>query len=144
MELADVRTVCGVLVLDASQRLLLVRRADDGTWGLPGGGVEPGETWLDAAQRECLEETGWRIAVTELFGVYSDPATQIHRYSDGRRRHLFGAVFLGTLVEQSADHDDEVLEVRLFEADALPSPVFPPDAPVLRDFVDGRRPPVIG
>ena len=38
------RTVCGVVALDPAGLVLLVRRADDGSWGLPGGGVEPGET----------------------------------------------------------------------------------------------------
>lgn len=38
-----VRTVCGVIALDHVGQVLLIRRADDGTWGLPGGGVEPGE-----------------------------------------------------------------------------------------------------
>lgn len=112
--------------------------------GTTRGGVEPGETWLEAAERECREETGWRVAATALYGIYSDRMTQTHRYNDGRRRHFFGAVFLATLVEQVDDHDDEVLEVRLFEKHALPSRVFGPDAPVLRDFVAGRRTPVIG
>lgn len=76
--------------------------------GLPGGGVEPGESWLPAAERECREETGWRVSVTGLYGVYSYPATQTHRYSDGRRAHFFGVVFLATLVEQVEDPDDEV------------------------------------
>lgn len=144
MEKVTVRAVCGVLALDSQQRILLVRRADDGTWGLPGGGVEPGETWVQAAERECREETGWQVAATGLYGVYSDPTTQKHVYSDGRRAHFFGAVFLATLVKKLAGHDDEVLEVRLFDKGALPSRVFAPDAPVLRDFVAGREPPVIG
>lgn len=144
MEGVGVRVVCAVLAVDAAQRILLVRRADDGTWGLPGGGVEPGETWVQAAERECREETGWQVAASGLYGIYSDPTTQTHHYSDGRRVHFFGAVFLAALVKKVTGHDDEVLEVRLFEKDALPSPIFAPDAPVLRDFIAGRPPPVIG
>lgn len=56
------RPAARILCLDAGQRLLLMRWRDphDGTllWEPPGGGVEPGETPLDAARRELAEETG--------------------------------------------------------------------------------------
>lgn len=51
------------------------------------------------------------------------------------------AAFLAALLEQAAEHDDELLEVRLFEKYALPSRLFSPDAP---DFVGGRAHPVVG
>jgi 8-oxo-dGTP diphosphatase len=56
----------GAVVRDGEGRLLLVRRGHAparGTWSLPGGRVEPGETPEVAAAREVLEETGLRIAV---------------------------------------------------------------------------------
>ncbi len=37
--------------------VLLVQRRDDGTWAMPGGSIEPGESPFDAAVRECGEET---------------------------------------------------------------------------------------
>ncbi len=72
--------------------LLLMRRADEGTWGLPGGGVEGGETWELGAKRECLEETGWTVRVTGVLGVYSDPETQTHTYPSGERVHFVGGL----------------------------------------------------
>jgi len=136
--------MCGVIALDEERQVLLIRRADDGTWGLPGGGVEPGEDWCAAAGRECLEETGWEDEVTGLFGVYSDPATQIHQYGDGRFVHFFGVVFLAAAHEQVDAPGEEVRQIGLFARDAWPSPLFPEDEPVLRDFALGRTPPVIG
>lgn len=50
----------GILFRDPSRRLLLLRRADGafpGTWALPGGKIEPGETAEQAARRETAEET---------------------------------------------------------------------------------------
>ena len=137
------RTVCGVVALDDAGRVLLVRRADDGTWGLPGGGVEPGEDWSGAARRECLEETGWQVAVTGVLGVYSDPATQVHRYADGRLVHLFGVVLLAAAEVRVGVPDEEVREVRFFASSAWPSPLFAPDEPVLRDVALGRATPVL-
>ena len=55
-------------------QVLLVRRADDGYWELPGGRVEVGESTSAAVVREVAEETGVRIKVIGLAGVYSDPA----------------------------------------------------------------------
>ena len=74
-EQLTVRAAAGVVVRDRDRVLLIHRRGED-TWGLPGGGVEPGETWSGAAIRECLEKTGWRIQIDKLLGIYSDPETQ--------------------------------------------------------------------
>ena len=59
----ETRTAGRVLVLDAERRVLLLhtRQSVGSTrtnWVAPGGGVEPGETMLDAAARELFEETG--------------------------------------------------------------------------------------
>lgn len=128
-----VRAVCGVVAVDPGGRVLMVRRSDDGTWGLPGGGVEPEETWQAAAVRECQEETGWRVTIDGLLGIYSDPATQVHRYPDGSWKHFFGVVFTARAMEQASQGDGEALEVAFFHLDDLPEPLFGPDRPVLRD-----------
>lgn len=110
-----------------------MRRSGDGSWGLPGGGVEPGETWVQATVRECLEETGWEVEVTSLLGIYSDPATQTHRYPDGRTVQFYGVVFLATATRLSGFPDGEASAVDFFPLDDLPAPVFAPDRPVLAD-----------
>ncbi len=55
-------------------KVLLQKRSDNGLWGLPGGGMDAGESMAECAVREMLEETGIESRVTRLIGVYSDPA----------------------------------------------------------------------
>jgi 8-oxo-dGTP pyrophosphatase MutT (NUDIX family) len=62
------------VVRDERERVLLVRRIDDGNWELPGGRVEVGETATDTLVREVAEESGSRVEPTDISGVYSDPA----------------------------------------------------------------------
>jgi 8-oxo-dGTP diphosphatase len=140
---ATVRAVCGLVATDDQGRVLLIRRSDDGSWGLPGGGVEVGESWEQAAVRECQEETGWQVDVDGLLGVYSEPRTQVHRYPDGRQVHFFGVVFTGTVRRRSTVPDGEATEVGFFALDRLPRRLFAPDEPVLEEAVRRRLGPYL-
>ena len=51
-------TSAGGVILDAENRVLLLRRKQEGTWVLPKGRVEPGESLRQTALREVEEETG--------------------------------------------------------------------------------------
>jgi 8-oxo-dGTP diphosphatase len=72
--------------------LLLVRRCDSGTWELPGGRVDVGETAVEAAVRETVEETGVHVEVTELAGLFTDPG-HVVRAIDGEVRQQFALLF---------------------------------------------------
>lgn len=63
-----------VALIERDGRLLVERRADDGTWGLVGGALEADESVSDALVRELREETGLTATSVELFGVFSDPS----------------------------------------------------------------------
>ncbi len=58
-------------IFDEEGRILLVRRADDGTWCLPGGWVDPNETPAQAAVREIKEETGLDARMVQLVNVFT-------------------------------------------------------------------------
>ena len=60
------------IIFDAERRVLLSHRRDIDAWNLPGGGVETGETPVEAVMREVTEETGLEVAVDRLVGVYTN------------------------------------------------------------------------
>jgi 8-oxo-dGTP diphosphatase len=53
-------------------RVLVIQREDDGRWVPPGGVLELAETPQECCVREVLEETGYRVEVGELTGVYKN------------------------------------------------------------------------
>ena len=59
-----------VLVMDVQNRLLMIKRSDNGSWGVPGGAMELGETTEETARRELFEETGLEVGELTLFGVF--------------------------------------------------------------------------
>lgn len=61
-------------VVDDQDRVLVIRRADNGHWQPPGGVLELDETFEDGIRREVVEETGVTVAVQELSGVYKNLA----------------------------------------------------------------------
>jgi len=54
------------------ETLLVIQRADNGHWELPGGVLELGESFEDGVVREVLEETGITVSVERLSGVYKN------------------------------------------------------------------------
>lgn len=95
--------------------LLLIERADDGWWALPGGLVDVGETFAQAAVREVREETGYEVEVTGLVGLYSDPG-HVTSYDDGTVAQECSVVFRAHVAGGAAAVSDESAQVRFVEA----------------------------
>jgi ADP-ribose pyrophosphatase YjhB (NUDIX family) len=99
-----------VVVNDAGQ-ILLIRRADNDNWALPGGAMDLGESLIDAARRETAEETGIHVQITGLVGIYTDPRHVILYTSDGEVRQEFSVVFTGRPIEGEPTRSDESRDV---------------------------------
>lgn len=113
------------VVRDEAERVLFIRRADDGRWGLPAGAVDPGESPADAIVREVREETGLVVRVARVAGVFGGRGYR-HRYPNGDEAEWVVAVFecdvvAGELVPQ----DGEALELRYFAPEEAPTLQLP-------------------
>jgi len=126
-----------VVARDDEGRILLHRRSDNGNWGLPGGGIEPDETAAAAAVREALEETGYRVELDRLLGVYSDPAFTTMTYPDGGRVAYVAVVFTARVTGGAPALSDETLEVGWFGPDELPASVSPGHRQRIEDALQG-------
>jgi 8-oxo-dGTP diphosphatase len=79
---AHIRVGVGALV-PLGERLLVLRRAGAhgaGTWGLPGGHQEFGESPEQTAVREVAEETGLHVLAIARRGFTDDPMPEIGRH----------------------------------------------------------------
>jgi len=79
------RVGCSAMIFDEKhEKVLLTQRTDNSRWCLPGGGMESGESAAEACEREVWEETGLKVRVARLIGVYSNP-DQLVIYPDGNK-----------------------------------------------------------
>ena len=93
-------------------KVLLCKRAIEPRyclWTLPGGFMDNGESTLDAASRETIEEAGARIKIHDLYSLYN----VIHI----NQVHLF---FRATLLDLDFAAGEESLEVALFSQHEIP------------------------
>jgi 8-oxo-dGTP pyrophosphatase MutT (NUDIX family) len=125
--------------------LLLVRRRDSGTWELPGGRVDVGESAVEAAVRETAEETGVRIEVTEIAGLFSDPG-HVVRSADGEVRQQFAVLFrarcLGGVPRGDQHETTDAAWVTV--ADLADLPMLPPMQRWVAQALAVGEPPFIG
>ncbi|MDE0582886.1 HAD-IIA family hydrolase [Planococcus sp. A6] len=128
------------IIFDKAQHVLLMKRADNGLWGIPSGHVEPGETVEEAIIREISEETGLKVKVNRLIGVYSDPVSQVFSYSNGNISHFITTCFEcevvgGTLIKES----EESLDVHYFAFNELPENLLPMHPRWLKDALEKEQ-----
>lgn len=108
------------IVRDAEDRVLFIRRADNGRWGLPAGAIDPGETPADAVMREVREETGLAVRPTRVAGVFGGAGFRVH-YENGDDAEYTVVVFdcevIGGTLHPA---DGEALELRYFAPNEAP------------------------
>jgi ADP-ribose pyrophosphatase YjhB (NUDIX family) len=113
--LRHVTVDCLVLKED---KILLAKRADGmleaDKWSLVGGFVERGENLIQAAQREIMEETGWKVSNLKLLLIKDSP----DRPKEDRQNISF--VYVCDAVEKTGEKDNESKEIKWFGLESLP------------------------
>lgn len=98
--------------------------------------MEPGESLEDCARREVHEETGLILGRLELLGVFSGPE-YYYRYPHGDEIYNVTAAYVsrdilrGDMVKQA----DEVLELRFFDLNELPTNILQPEQPIVDQYI---------
>jgi 8-oxo-dGTP pyrophosphatase MutT (NUDIX family) len=112
------RLGCSASIFDERGRVFLTRRADNGQWCLPGGGMEAGESVAEACEREVWEETGLRVRVKRLVGVYSH-SDQLVVYPDGNKAHIVALHFEAEIVSGQPALSNETTDFGYFTIEAI-------------------------
>ncbi|MDX6239029.1 MAG: hypothetical protein QOG10_3844 [Kribbellaceae bacterium] len=106
------------VVLDADDRVLLVRRADNDRWTVVAGILEPGEQPDVGILREIYEETGVEAEIERLVSV---EAMEPSAYPNGDQVQYLDMCFRCRPIRGEARvNDDESTDVGWFSLDALP------------------------
>ncbi len=121
----DPKVVAGVIIEIEGKIVMLRRKLEPGIgkWTFPAGFVDRGEVLEDAAAREVREETGLKVEITGLVGLYS-------RKGDAN----ILAVFAGNAVGGELVAGVEAQEVGLFPLDSLPTMAFERDAGIIEEW----------
>ncbi|MDP2778044.1 MAG: NUDIX hydrolase [Anaerolineales bacterium] len=111
--------VAAAVLIEKEGCVLLVRRASEpfrGLWTLPAGFVNGGEDPAEAAERECLEETGLSVRVRRVLEIIAG------------REHERGAdfiiVYLAEVINGELAPADDADAVEWFDRDNLPPLAF--------------------
>ena len=131
MHTSPALTVDGIVIYDG--KIVLIKRKNppfQGTYALPGGFVEHGETVERAVVREVKEETGLKTSIKRLVGVYSDPDRD-------PRGHTVSVVFELEVRGGSLVGGDDAVSAEAFEFDKLPELAFD-HLKIIEDFLQSE------
>lgn len=122
------------MAIDPEGRVFLIKHSYVPGWHLPGGGVEPGETMLDALRREMNEEGNIDIgAAPDFFAMYFNPR-------DSSRDHVALYVVRDFNQPSPPQPNAEIVAHGFFSRDQLPPDTTPATRARIAEVMDGADP----
>jgi ADP-ribose pyrophosphatase YjhB (NUDIX family) len=120
------------VVVDRDDRVFLVQHSYVSGWHLPGGGVETGETFLDALRRELIEEGRIEIAgEPALHGLFFNSHVS-------RRDHVAVYVVRQFAQDRLPEPNREIVASGFFEVEALPEETTEGTRLRISEVLDGQ------
>ncbi|MCW5198419.1 NUDIX hydrolase [Desulfobulbus sp. F4] len=117
------------IIIELEQGIVLIERKNPPHgWALPGGFVDYGESFEQAAVREAKEETGLDVTLLRQFHTYSNPDRD-------KRLHTASTVFMAK-AEGEPQGLDDALQAKIFRRENLPPLAFD-HAQILADYFSG-------
>ena len=129
----------GIMILKDNKVLLGQRHVDpekadslmngEGTWTMPGGKLDFGESFEDGAIREVLEETGIKIDKNKLkvISLTNDIVPNAHFVT-------VGLIYTDCNNEPRVMEPDEITQWKWFDLEKLPVPLFKPSEKILKNY----------
>lgn len=135
--MSEARVGVGVFVIKDSKFLMAKRMGahGEGTWSVPGGHLEFGETFEETAEREVEEETGLKIANVAFAAVTNDVFSEENKH--------YVTIWVTSewqSGEAAITEPDKCIEQRWVDFDSLPEPLFLPWQQLLdSEFIDNIK-----
>lgn len=118
------------IIIEVESGIVIIERKNPPHgWSLPGGFVDYGESYEDAAIREAKEETGLDVTLVRQLHTYSTPDRD-------PRQHTASTVFIATADGKPQGLDD-ALQARIFNRDNLPNLTFDHET-IVDDYFSGK------
>lgn len=124
------------IIYDKEKGILFEKSSNFGTWCVPGGALEIGESLEDGVKREVIEETSLDIFNPKLFDVRAN----VHMVYPNKDEVYYTSVIY-EVNEYSGElkADEESLELRWFPLNALPDNISPFQIGYIEKFVNSLK-----